>query len=75
MSSSKRPTRNVPKADSYLFLSSLSCVRVIRYDDQSVGRRLPSGLKGGARHLAQLPEVLRDARGARRQPFARRRLP
>ena len=49
MSSKSRPTLNVPKADSYLFLSSLSWVRSYATTTlESAGRRLPSGLKGGA---------------------------
>ena len=49
MSSKSRPTLNVPKADSYLFLSSLSWVRSYATTTlESAGRRLPSGLSGGA---------------------------
>ena len=50
MSSSKRPTRNVPKADSYLISQLLVLREVIRGSDPrlSAGRRLPSGLNGGA---------------------------
>ena len=49
MSSKSRPALNVPKADSYLFLSSLSCVRSYATTTlESAGRRLPSGLSGGA---------------------------
>ena len=49
MSSKSRPTLNVPKADSYLFLSSLSWVRsYATMTLESAGRRLPSERSGGA---------------------------
>ena len=76
MSSKSRPTRNVPKADSYPFLSSLSCVRSYATTTlESAGRRLPSGLRGGACDSRSFQRCCVTLVRCARQPFARRRLP
>ena len=65
MSSKRRPTRNVPKADSYLFLSSLSCVRSYATTTLESAAAAAVRCSRAALRLAQLPEVLRDARAVR----------